>query len=112
MSILPNWTVKTSGEIAPDERLPWPQTIAIGIQHVVAMFGSTALAPILMGFDPNTPIFFSGHGTLSLFGRVIWGRVSPSSLWSSPRPAFQAAGQTRIFPWRWAASSPVASSMR
>jgi len=25
----------------------------MGIQHVVAMFGSTVLAPLLMGFDPN-----------------------------------------------------------
>lgn len=81
MSILPNWTVKTSGEIAPDERLPWPQTIAIGIQHVVAMFGSTALAPILMGFDPNTAIFFSGIGTLIFF--VITGGRLPSYLGSS-----------------------------
>ena len=81
MSILPNWTVRTSGEIAPDERLPWPQTIAIGIQHVVAMFGSTALAPILMGFDPNTAIFFSGIGTLIFF--VITGGRLPSYLGSS-----------------------------
>ena len=58
------WPVKASGDVAPDERLPWPQTIAMGLQHVVAMFGSTALAPILMGFDPNTAIFFSGIGTL------------------------------------------------
>ena len=36
------------GVIGPDERLPWPQTTAMGVQHVVAMFGSTVLAPILI----------------------------------------------------------------
>jgi putative pyrimidine permease RutG len=71
----------TSPDIAPDERLPWGKTIALGIQHVVAMFGSTALAPIIMGFDPNTAIFFSGIGTL-LFFLVTGGRL-PSYLGSS-----------------------------
>jgi uracil-xanthine permease len=78
---LPRWAVKASGDVAPDERLPWPQTIAMGLQHVVAMFGSTALAPILMGFDPNTAIFFSGIGTLLFF--VITGGRLPSYLGSS-----------------------------
>ena len=32
--------------VAPDERLPWPQTAVMGAQHVVAMFGATVLAPI------------------------------------------------------------------
>lgn len=79
------WSLKdatdTSPEIAPDERLPWGKTIVLGIQHVVAMFGSTALAPIIMGFDPNTAIFFSGVGTL-LFFLVTGGRL-PSYLGSS-----------------------------
>ncbi|MBV9489622.1 MAG: pyrimidine utilization transport protein G [Verrucomicrobia bacterium] len=79
--LFPRWTLKTSGEIAPDERLPWLQTIAVGIQHVVAMFGATALAPILMGFDPNTSIFFSGIGTL-IFFVLTKGRL-PSYLGSS-----------------------------
>ncbi|MBX6747892.1 MAG: pyrimidine utilization transport protein G, partial [Acetobacteraceae bacterium] len=46
------WTVRQAQDgavIAPDERLPWPQTIVLGLQHVVAMFGATVLAPILMG---------------------------------------------------------------
>jgi len=67
--------------IAPDERLPWPQMLAMGVQHVVAMFGSTVLAPLLMGFDPNLAIFMSGIGTL-LFFLVVGGRV-PSYLGSS-----------------------------
>ncbi|HEV7589266.1 MAG TPA: solute carrier family 23 protein [Longimicrobium sp.] len=78
---LPRWTVKTDGLIAPDERLPWGQTVVLGVQHVFAMFGATVLVPILMGFDPNTAIFFSGIGTL-LFFLVVGGRV-PSYLGSS-----------------------------
>lgn len=81
MSLFPTWTLKTSGEVAPDERLPAGQTVALGLQHVVAMFGSTALAPILMGFDPNTAIFFSGIGTLLFF--VMTGGRLPSYLGSS-----------------------------
>ncbi|MBS0416021.1 MAG: pyrimidine utilization transport protein G [Proteobacteria bacterium] len=69
------------GVIAPDERLPWPQTTAMGVQHVVAMFGSTVLAPILMGFDPNLAIFMSGIGTL-IFYFITGGKV-PSYLGSS-----------------------------
>jgi putative pyrimidine permease RutG len=75
------WTLKQEGVIAPDERLPWGQTIFVGLQHVLAMFGATVLAPIIMGFDPNTAIFFSGIGTL-IFFLVVGGRV-PSYLGSS-----------------------------
>ena len=69
------------GVIGPDERLPWPQTTAMGVQHVIAMFGATVLAPILMGFDPNLAIFMSGIGTL-IFYFVTGGQV-PSYLGSS-----------------------------
>lgn len=67
--------------VAPDERLPWPQTAAMGVQHVIAMFGATVLAPILMGFDPNVAILMSGVGTL-IFFVLVGGRV-PSYLGSS-----------------------------
>ncbi|WP_343589486.1 solute carrier family 23 protein [Paracidovorax wautersii] len=67
--------------VAPDERLPWSQTTVMGVQHVIAMFGSTVLAPILMGFDPNVAILMSGLGTL-IFFLVTGGRV-PSYLGSS-----------------------------
>lgn len=77
----PRWTLTTAERIGPDERLPWPQTIVAGFQHVVAMFGSTVLAPIIMGFDPNVAVLFSGIGTL-LFFVVVGGRV-PSYLGSS-----------------------------
>ncbi|GAB4396302.1 MAG: solute carrier family 23 protein [Rhodoferax sp.] len=82
-----HWTEKSpdilhhGGVIAPDERLPWPQTAALGLQHVIAMFGATVLAPILMGFDPNVAVLMSGVGTL-LFYLVTGGRV-PSYLGSS-----------------------------
>ena len=56
---LPTWRVRSAQPgvvVAPDERLPWPQTFAMGVQHVIAMFGATVLAPLLMGFDPNVAI--------------------------------------------------------
>ncbi len=72
--------------VAPDERLAWPQTIGLGAQHVLAMFGATFLVPLLIGFPPNTTIFFSGIGTL-IFLIVTIGRGNrlglPSYLGSS-----------------------------
>jgi len=82
--LLPRWEVvnPTPGFIvAPDERLPWGPTFALGIQHVIAMFGSTVLAPLLMGFDPNVAILMSGVGTL-IFFLITGGRV-PSYLGTS-----------------------------
>lgn len=78
---LSRWTLKTGGVIAPDERLPMGQTIALGLQHVVAMFGATVLAPLLMGFDPNVSILFSGVSTLIFF--FVTGGKLPSYLGSS-----------------------------
>lgn len=89
-SYFPAWreqpgSLEAGRVIAPDERLPWPQMLAMGVQHVVAMFGSTVLAPLLMGFDPNLAIFMSGIGTLLFFLVVgagcpaTWGRASRSS---------------------------------
>ena len=67
--------------VQPDEYLPPVQNVAMGAQHVVAMFGSTILAPLLMGFDPNVAILMSGIGTL-IFFFFVRGRV-PSYLGSS-----------------------------
>ena len=81
------WTEKSDaalqagGVIGPDERLPWPQTAMLGVQHLIAMFGATVLAPILMGFDPNVAILMSGVGTLLFF--VATGGKVPSYLGSS-----------------------------
>ncbi|MBB2201026.1 solute carrier family 23 protein [Gluconacetobacter tumulisoli] len=80
--LLPTWRrVDGQGVVAPDERLAWGQTVMMGLQHVLAMAGSTILGPLLMGFDPNVAILFSGLGTL-LFFVVTGGRV-PSYLGSS-----------------------------
>ena len=81
MGYFPQWKLKEQGVVAPDECMPAGQTVAMGIQHVVAMFGSTVLAPILMGFDPNMAVLMSGIGTLIFFA-IVGGRV-PSYLGSS-----------------------------
>ena len=78
---LSGWKLKSAGVILPEERLPAGQTLLVGLQHVVAMFGATVLAPILVGFDPNVVVLFSGIGTL-IFFVAVGGRV-PSYLGSS-----------------------------
>ncbi|HEU5433551.1 MAG TPA: solute carrier family 23 protein, partial [Thermomicrobiales bacterium] len=90
-----SWREKRSGLILPEERLPWGPTIALGAQHVLAMFGSTVVAPLIMGFDPNLAILFSGIGTI-IFFLVVGGHV-PSYLGSSfafigPVAAVKAGG--------------------
>ncbi|GAB4097885.1 uracil-xanthine permease family protein [Sinomonas halotolerans] len=89
MSLLgTSWTLHGDGRsvrpgevVAPHERLAWPLTIGVGLQHVVAMFGATFLVPILTNMPPATTLFFSGIGTL-LFLVITRGRV-PSYLGSS-----------------------------
>jgi xanthine/uracil permease len=71
----------SAGVVMPEERLSWPRTVGIGLQHVVAMFGATVLVPLLTGFPPATTILFSGVGTL-VFLVVVRNRV-PSYLGSS-----------------------------
>ncbi|MDR1393512.1 MAG: NCS2 family nucleobase:cation symporter [Bifidobacteriaceae bacterium] len=85
---MPLWTLHGTGKtlapgevVNPDERLRWPRTISIGLQHVVAMFGATFLVPIITGFPPATTLFFSAIGT-ALF-LVITGNKLPSYLGSS-----------------------------
>ncbi|MBN9643317.1 uracil-xanthine permease family protein [Corynebacterium mendelii] len=88
MSVLPSWSlhgdgrhITPGGVVAPDERLSWPRTIGIGMQHVIAMFGATLLVPTLTGFPVNTTLLFSGLGTI-LFLLVTRNRL-PSYLGSS-----------------------------
>ena len=58
------WTLRREGGVvAPDERLAWP-----------AMFGSTAIVPVLIGFPVSTTLLFSGIGTL-LFVLITGNRV-------------------------------------
>lgn len=88
-------TVDAGAVVSPDERLTWPRTIGIGMQHVVAMFGATLLVPTITGFPVSTTLLFSGIGT-ALFLVITRGRV-PSYLGSSfaflaPLGATQANG--------------------
>ena len=76
------WTLQREGQvIAPDERLPLPAMFGIGAQHVLAMFGATALVPVLTGFPVSTTLLFAGIGTL-LFVLITGNRV-PSFTGSS-----------------------------
>jgi NCS2 family nucleobase:cation symporter-2 len=85
---MPLWTIHGNGRnvepgrvVKPDERLNWPATVAIGAQHVIAMFGATFLVPVLTGFPVPTTLLFSGIGTL-LFLVITKNRL-PSYLGSS-----------------------------
>lgn len=87
MSLL-SWKLHGDGKsvsqgevVSTDERLTWPRTIGVGLQHIAAMFGATFLVPIITGFPPTTTLFFSGIGTL-LFLIITKNRV-PSYLGSS-----------------------------
>lgn len=71
----------TATAVATNEYLPFTQTVMLGMQHVLAMFGATVLAPLLMGFDANLAIMMSGICTI-LFFIMTGGRV-PSYLGSS-----------------------------
>ncbi len=81
MSYFPRWSVTGNAIVLPHERLPWTAALPMGVQHLVAMSGSTILAPLLMGFDPNLAILFSGIGTLIFF--LCTGGRLPSYLGSS-----------------------------
>lgn len=65
----------------PEDPIPFSRLLPMGMQHVVAMFGATVLAPILMGFDPQAALFFSGVGTLIFL--VVTRFKVPSYLGSS-----------------------------
>ncbi len=87
MSLL-SWKLHGTGKtigagevVSTDERLSWPRTIGVGVQHIAAMFGATFLVPIITGLPPTTTLFFSGVGTL-IFLTITKNRV-PSYLGSS-----------------------------
>jgi len=65
----------------PEDKLPPGRLLPLAAQHVVAMFGATVLAPVIMGFDSQLALFFSGIGTL-IFVLCTGGKV-PSYLGSS-----------------------------
>ena len=93
-----NGKLIAAGEVvSTDERLSWPRTIGIGVQHIAAMFGATFLVPLITGFPATTTLFFSGIGTL-LFLLITKNQV-PSYLGSSfaflgPIAAAKAADAT------------------
>ncbi|WP_084129807.1 uracil-xanthine permease family protein [Demequina sp. NBRC 110055] len=87
MALMP-WTLHGDGRsiaadavVRPKERLTWPRTIGLGAQHVLAMFGSTFVVPLLTGFPPSTTIFFSAVGTILFL--IITGNRLPSYVGSS-----------------------------
>lgn len=79
---LPVWRrARQTDLIAPDEHCGVAQTLLLGVQHVLAMTGSTIIGPLLMGFDPNIAILCSGLGTIVFFC-ITGGRI-PNYLGSS-----------------------------
>ena len=99
MSLL-SWKVVHDGKtpppgevVRPDERMSWPRTIGIGVQHVLAMFGATFVLPPIMGIPGTTAIIFSGIATL-IFLLIVRNRI-PSYLGTSASfvgPAFAVYG--------------------
>jgi uracil-xanthine permease len=74
-------TISSGEVVSTDERLSWPRTVGVGLQHIAAMFGATFLVPIITGFPPTTTLFFSGIGTILFL--IITGNKVPSYLGSS-----------------------------
>ncbi|NBY32197.1 MAG: nitrate reductase [Actinobacteria bacterium] len=74
-------TISSGEVVSTDERLSWPRTIGVGLQHIAAMFGATFLVPIITGLPPTTTLFFSGIGTLLFL--IITQNKLPSYLGSS-----------------------------
>jgi uracil-xanthine permease len=74
-------TVQPGEVVRPDERLGMPYMLGLGGQHILAMFGATALVPVLTGFPVTTTIFWSGVGTI-IFNLLTRNRV-PSYTGSS-----------------------------
>ena len=82
------WTLYGNGKtvapgevVSPGQRLDWPRTVAMGMQHVIAMAGATLTVPAMTGFPATTTLFFSGIGTI--FFLLITGNRLPSYLGSS-----------------------------
>jgi uracil-xanthine permease len=72
--------------VMPEERMSWPRTFGLGVQHVLAMFGATVIVPLLIEFPVSTTLFFAGVGTL-IFVLLTKNRV-PS--WTGSSFAFIA----------------------
>ncbi|ASU78216.1 nitrate reductase [Actinopolyspora erythraea] len=88
------WAVHGNGrqppdgeDVATEERLSWPLTMGLGLQHLLAMFGATVLVPRLTGLPVATTLLASGAGTL-LFLLLTRNRV----------PAYLGASVTFVMP--------------
>ena len=97
----PRWREKVEGVVLPEERLPAGQMLVAGLQHVVGMFGATVLAPLLMGFDPNVAILFSGIATLITVDTTPTNRIPM---------AIDAAGSNTCEPLSWSVRMPANAS--
>lgn len=67
--------------IGVDDRVSVSRAIPLGIQHMMSMFGSTVLVPVLTGLDPNVAIMCSGIGTICYL--LVTRNKIPSYLGSS-----------------------------
>ena len=67
--------------IGVDDRVSVGRAIPLGIQHMMSMFGSTVLVPVLTGLDPNVAIMCSGIGTICYL--LVTRNKIPSYLGSS-----------------------------
>ena len=96
------WTVHGDGRrlgndevVRSDERLSWPFTVGLGLQHLAALAGATVLVPALTGFPVSTTLLFSGVGTL-LFLLITRNRVpgylGPSYAFVAPLVAAHTDG--------------------
>ena len=67
--------------IGVDDRVSVGRAIPLGIQHMMSMFGSTVLVPVLTGLNPNVAIMCSGIGTICYL--LVTRNKIPSYLGSS-----------------------------
>ena len=67
--------------IGVDDKVSVQKAIPLGIQHMMSMFGSTVLVPMLTGLHPSVAIMCSGIGTICYL--LITHNKIPSYLGSS-----------------------------
>jgi len=63
------------------EKLPLKETIPLGMQHLMAMFGATVLVPLIFGINPAICLLMNGIGTI-IYTIVTKGGI-PAYLGSS-----------------------------
>lgn len=67
--------------IGVDDRVSVGRAIPLGVQHMMSMFGSTVLVPLLTGLHPSLAIMCSGIGTICYL--LVTRNKIPSYLGSS-----------------------------